>query len=113
MSDITAKETLLKAKQVRLAEIREINARLEKLGVETAKPKKIKTTTTKKVTTTTTKTKTKSKTPIVATVSSMKLYLTSQDVKYNTNATKAELEIIIRDKFMVRKVNEFHKTLNP
>lgn len=96
------KEALLKAKQVRLAEIKEINARLEKLGVDTKPKKKIVMSKTKT-------TQTSHQVPIVATVNSMKLYLTSQDVKYNANATKAELEAIIRENFMVRKVNNFHK----
>src|SRR3990172_12306175 len=99
MSDVQA---LLSAKQVRLAEIKEINARLQKLGVDTTPKKTKKIVVSKGKTATTVKPKAKPKqVPIVATVNSMKLYLTLQDVKYNAAASKAELESIIRENFMV------------
>ena len=101
-------QTLLNAKKVRLEEIKVINDRLHKLGVVTIPKKKMGLMKPKPAP----KSKAKAashQVPILATVSSMKLYLTSQDVKYNASATKAELETIIREHFLVRKVNEFHK----
>ena len=105
---MTEIQTLLNAKKVRLAEIREINSRLQKLGVDTSYVKVTKIAL-KPKSTTTPKKKASHPVPIVATVSSIKLYLTSQGVKYNASASKAELETIVRENFMVRKVNEFHK----
>ena len=102
-------QTLLNAKKVRMDEIKVINDRLSKLGVVTIPKKKIAVIKPKTSATTKAKAKSSHQVPIIATVNSMKLYLTSQDVKYNATATKAELETIIRERFMVRKVNEFHK----
>jgi hypothetical protein len=104
---MTEIQTLLNAKKVRLAEIREINSRLQKLGVDTSYVKVTKIALKPK--STIPKKKASHQVPIVATVSSIKLYLTSQGVKYNASASKAELETIVRENFMVRKVNEFHK----
>jgi len=132
-------KTLLTAKQRRLSELKEINERLAKMGMKPSpgpvaqtnkqtqfKPKAqtqtqpkapnavAKTQTTKQQAVKA-KSKPKGKVvegqppPVKATVKSMKAYLDLKGIEYNSNATRKDLEQIIRKHNLVRKVADYHE----
>lgn len=121
---------LLAAKNQRLDDLKEINSRLAKLGFNSnsASTKRItpkkntvpknesppKNTTIKQTTSNTSKkitpvATTKGQIKIVATVKNMKAFLTSQGIKYPSQAKKAELDKIIRQKCLVKRMNDYQE----
>ena len=110
-------DKLLVAKNNRLQEVKEINSRLTQMGygVKQVKTKKVvvapkKTASTQKAGTPkkTVPTK-KGQIKIVATLKNMKLFLISQGINFQSGAKKSELDKIIRQKCLVKKMNTFHE----
>jgi hypothetical protein len=118
---------LLSAKSQRLDEIKEINRRLSIMGINnttqastttsniSVAPKSsessVKKISVKKSVDTTVKSEstTSGQIKIVATVEDMRTFLKSKGIDYPSQAKKAELEKIVRNNFLVKKVNAFHQ----
>jgi hypothetical protein len=117
---------LLSAKSQRLDEIKEINRRLSIMGINnTTQPSttsnssvapkssdsSVKKISVKKSVDATVKSEstTSGQIKIVATVEDMRTFLKSKGIDYPSQAKKAELEKIVRNNFLVKKVNAFHQ----